>query len=872
MIRSAGSLSQNCPGSYGGSGASVPNCPDPGPLPDGRPASGGTLFAWSQLNDLLPVNVSGAGLASDSPLGEAVQFGGTTASGLSNPTQLYSESGDQWGTLDYGACGCVPPSPRTEFGFAGDPAAGIAVLFGGNVGGPPATDANDTWSFNFTNYVWQNVSLSVAPAPRQDPAFAVDPTAGLALLFGGWDPDYQGSGQVIYSDTWELNLTTDVWTRVASLSGVSPPALYGARLDWDPSSGTFDLFGGCYPCSNTLWQFNPSDSSWSEVTSPNGPVPSPRMEGVWVYDPGLEADLLYGGTNGFSSFSDLSIYLPSDNSWAVEATPLTPAARSEASADWLDVAGNSTLLMTGGSNGNMTFGGTWRLALSANAVVVVENLSTGAPITDAFVGSNLGGTLSTNAEGDAEFFGLPSAELVVNVTAPGYAQAVSAQWVPPGVTSTIIMSLKWIASATVDTFVTEGGAPVEGARVNLSIEGAPVGSPGITDPAGWSNATGVPAFEGVVTAWYPGQHPNSTRVDFVSNGVTIVRISLVPLLELNVFVEGLLPNATMAPLLNATVTVNDYFVGLTDASGHAQESTSYQGREIVGASASYFAPNSTLATLPTTGVLDLTIVLTSAPPGYLDVDVLDSQTFAPVPGAHLNFTQTPVLPVGPPTFDRIAAGGTLLITLLAGNYTLVAWATGYATDLGIPLQWIRPGQIDPLTVYLTPLPRAVLDTLVLDNATHRPISGANVSVEGFENMTTDAGGWANFTALAAGAYTLVASAPGYDTNVSGIVLNPGQVIDRYPINLTRAGSPSGPGGANDLSLLPPGTGSIWALLLLPLGALALAVIYLTMLRAPESTPAAGPDASERPPRRSDDTRRRRWFHRSAPETPLGPTH
>jgi len=48
------------------------------------PATSGTLFAWSELDDLVPDNVSAAGLATDSALSEAVQFGGTGATGVSN--------------------------------------------------------------------------------------------------------------------------------------------------------------------------------------------------------------------------------------------------------------------------------------------------------------------------------------------------------------------------------------------------------------------------------------------------------------------------------------------------------------------------------------------------------------------------------------------------------------------------------------------------------------------------------------------------------------------------------------------------------------------------------------------------------------------
>jgi hypothetical protein len=812
-------------------------------------AGAGTLFAWDELSELLPTNTSDAGLAIDPALSEAVEFGGETLTGLTNTTQLYNESSDSWITVSDG--GPPPPSARSDFGFAGDAATGTAVLFGGNVGSASAIDTNDTWVFNFTSATWRNVSAEVAPAPREDPAFAIDPSADTALLFGGWDPDYEGSGQVTFSDTWELNLTTYVWTRVPVDASSAPPALFGAGLDWDAQSNTFDLFGGCYPCSNAVWQFDLSDGGWTQPTPPNGPLPTPRMLAVWVYDPDLDGDILFGGTNGISVVGDLLVYLPSDHTWAAESTPSSPPPRAAAAAGWLEVPGNATLLMTGGADGNQTYPGTWRMGLTGAVVVVVENGTSETPVTDALVATNLGGSLPTNAEGAAQFLGLPSAELVVNVTAPGYAPATASQWVMSGFTSTLIVDLRWVPPATVDTQVVEAGAPVNGALVNLTIENVQVGASLLTDVDGWSNTTGVPAFAGVVTAWAPGQHANSTHVDFVSGQVTVVTLSLLPLLELEVDVEGQLANGSLSPLLNATVTVNDLPFGMTDRTGHLAAATSYTGREIVAASAPYFAPNSTVANLPLTGILSVTLILTSAPPGYLDVTLLNTQTQVLVPNAVLNFTQTPALPVGPASFERLVPTGTLLITLLAGNYSLTASAPGYTVNRGIPLQWIRPGQIDPLTVLLSPLPRATVDTLILDNTTHRPISRANVTLEGYGNLTSNAEGWANFTSLEANGYTLVVSAVGYDTNVTGLVLNPGQVLPRFPVNLTPAGSPTGPGGTNDLSLLAPTAGSLWALLLLPLGALALAVLYLTMLRVPASgsNGGAAPSAPPTPPRR-----------------------
>jgi hypothetical protein len=816
-----------------------------------RPASAAsagpsTHLAWSEIYSLLPTNESGAGLATDSNRSEAVQFGGSTPDGLSNSTQIYNETSDSWTNAPFPNSGSSfsTPSARTEFGFAGDGPGGIAVLFGGDVGGTYVLDTNDTWLFDFPVEGWLNITQAIAPAPRQDPAFAIDPAAGIALLYGGWDPDYEGSGQVTFSDTWELNLTTYVWSRVAVDRSPAPPALHGAGLDWDPISGTFDLFGGCYPCSNTVWQFNLTDSVWAPVPTPSGTPPTGRMESVWVYDPDLDGDLLFGGTDGTGAFGDVNLFLPGQNAWLAESPTGVPAPRSDASADWLNVPGNSTLLMTGGIDVNVTFAGTWRLGLAGSVTVDVENASSSLPITDALVASNLAATAETNTEGSVLLPDLPSAELQLSVTAPGYALGYASEWVPEGGSSILTVALDSVPPATVDTLVTDAaGHPLVGALVNLTIEGQPVGPSSVAGASGWSNRTGVPAFLGEVTAWFPDYHANTTRVEFFAGGTTIVNLVLIPLLQLNVFVDGALPNGTFAPLLNASVTVNSAFVGNTDARGYVYDNTSFLGSQLVTATAPYFTGNSSTVVLPETGQLDVTLQLGSAPTGYLDLVALDAQTLLPVPSALINFTETPPLPVGPVHFAHVANAGTLLLDLLGGNYSLTAWSAGYEQNNDLPVQWIQPGQIDALTVLLTPVPRATVDTLILDNVTHRPIPGADVTIEGVTNGTTDGGGWANFTGLRAATYPILASADGYNSNLTLVVLSAGEVILRFPINLTRAASPAGPHGQNDLSLLSPNGGSIWALLLLPLGALALAVIYLTMLRAPE----AAPTAPESPP-------------------------
>lgn len=821
-----------------GAGEPPVHCGPTARLASFGPANSSSLLAWTLLSNRTPGNVSGAGLAADSTLAEAVQFGGATPSGLTNETEVYDETTDQWTVLSDGTGSSPAPSPRTGLSLAGDPSTGVAVLFGGETNETSGLSANDTWVFDFANGSWTNVSSSSGPAPREDAAFAISPTLGVGLLFGGWNPDYQGTGEVTFSDTWELNLTTYHWTRVSVAAGSGPPALRGAMMDWDVAAGTFDTFGGCYPCTSTLWQFDPGAGEWAEEPSPSGTIPAPRMQGVWSYDPFLGADVLFGGTNGVSDFADTSLFFPPDNDWSTQSASGVPA-RFAASADWLDVAGNETLLMTGGNAGGTPFNGSWRLASTATLSVEVVNASDGSPIASAAVAAEPRASQTTNVEGYVNLTAFPSEEVALGVTAAGYAGNSSAFWLPPGTTTTVVVGLVGVAPATVDALVSNStGTPLMGALVNLSLGGHLLAPGQRTNPTGWANFSGIPATEGEATAWAPGYHTGGRVALFASGEIVVVQLTLLALPLLEVHVTGLLPNGTVVPLANSSISLDGRFLGLTSGNGDLTTSTTAVGKQVLATSAPYFAPNTTTVELPVSGPVPAAVELTSDPPAILDLTVLNSETLLPVAVALINFTDTSPLPVLPPSFAEATIGGLLLGPILAGNYSLTAWSAGYEENSTVPTQWMRPAQIDPLTVLLTPAPKGVLDALVLDNATHDPIAGATVELSGVDilTLTSDAQGWANFSGLVAYSYEIVASATGYDSNETNIALGVGQILPRFPINLTRATSGSASGGQNNVALLPPNALTIWPLLLLPLAALALALVYLTMLRAPVAAP------------------------------------
>ncbi|MCI4364537.1 MAG: carboxypeptidase regulatory-like domain-containing protein, partial [Thermoplasmata archaeon] len=276
----------------------------------------------------------------------------------------------------------------------------------------------------------------------------------------------------------------------------------------------------------------------------------------------------------------------------------------------------------------------------------------------------------------------------------------------------------------------------------------------------------------------------------------------------------------------------------------------------IGASAPYFESNSTIVALPGTGVVHLTVRLTSAPAATIDVTVLDSSSHQTVPVAQINFSSAGPLPSGVANFSRQTTFGILVLSLAAGNYTVRAWAPGYEENDSVPVQWLQPGQVTLVTILLTPRPLGVLDTIILDSSSHQPIGGANVTIATGPSVVSDRAGWANFSGLAPGDYPIQATASGYFPNETSVFLVSGEMVHRFSINLTRSPSNPVPGGQTNQALLPPDAQSVWPLLLLPLGALFAAIVYLTLLRVPTAPLAvSGRGAPAPTSRRHRSTRR-----------------
>jgi len=807
----------------------------------------GQHVSWAQLPGA-PVGVGqGTGMAADAAGAEAVVFGGNVSGALSNTTQVYDEAIASWSTV----ATTHAPSPRSDFGFATNDSARLAVLFGGVVDLASRAVDNSTWLFDFGSNTWTNVSGPVAPPARADPALAVDPSSDLALLYGGWDQDYRSSGTLTFGDLWAFNFSTDAWTQWQP-SGPSPPPLEGASFGWDSQSGTFLLYGGCYPCSSTVWQLDPVSRTWS-VVSPADAAPTPRAQSAVAWNPIDSALTVFGGTNGAVAFNDTWEFAPATGNWTAEAAGTAPAARWSAASAWLNVPGNQTLLMTGGTGAGTLPNALWRLAPTANLTLLVENASSGLPVASAKVVLGSGPAASTNASGYLNLTAVTANETTVNVSHIGFADSQRSFWIAPDSTAFEQFLLSPVPDGNVSVrIVNESGAPVAGAAVSLRIAGAYLpDSNGTSDLQGYVSypnvPSGVPAPTGVVTASGPGSYSNSTAFVLPPGARVSVVVVLVSYPRLVIQVTGALANLQLADVAHANISENDLLLGSTDAAGWLNATSILPGGTVqLAIVAEGFSVLGSKIVLPHSGTLNESYRLSGLEFGRIAVAVDDGSTGDPIGGATVAATADPsVSSVAYTDSHPTTDAGSVTLSVPQGAYWVNVSSYGYYPDDIGPV-WVPSAGTVSLGANLSLEPGANVSVFVRVYHHGPPVVGARVLAGAALPVNTSDTGWANFTDLRFGPTLVNVTAVGFLPNETLVVLAPFETISEYLVNLTPA--PLVPGHTSNGTYAYGGVLPTLAALPAYLVLLALAVggalVFLLYLRIDRG---AAPDDLPPPP-------------------------
>ena len=785
-------------------------------------------MAWSQFASPPAAFGVDGGILANASSGEAVAFGGVSAGVLVNSTLVYTEATNRWSALNPP----TTPSPRSDFSIAFDPTTGNATLFGGLTNLTSLSVSNQTWTYHFGSDRWALSTATPAPPAREAAAFAIDPILGVGFLYGGWNQNYSTTGSLTYSDLWELDLSTGVWTSL-NVPGPHPPPLEGASMVWDGQSGLFEMFGGCYPCGSTVWQLSPTSPRWSEMVTPSN-APVGRAGASWTYDPGLEADVLFGGTDSGTTFNDTQVFYPAHDSWVSQSLSLAPAARTDASSAYLDVSNNGSWLLAGGQSGAKSYSDLWRLSVTSNLSLQVVNAS--APLSalsgvQVSVGGRRAGV--TDALGFFNLTQVDGAGLALNFTdTPWFYPKNLTVWLTPGasVIKEIPLTPEPLGSLGVQVLSAAGPA-LPGVFVNLSVDAVPINTvPAVANASGNASFYGVPPGTAEITTEMLDWRSGSAQGVLAPGQVLNTTVVMYPDPVLIVSVFGSLPGGVFDPLTSAEVFVGGTLFGFTGPQGTIMNSTSTIGLVPLTAEAPGFFPGTGYASVPFTGLVTASLELQTRPFGFLPVTVLRSNDSFPIVRASV--TATTVAPLAFGSYSAINltdARGVTSLSLPVGNYTVSASAVGYITSTGVIVN-VSTGSNLPVIIYLEPIPPATVQFIVRAASTGAPVAGANISATGVPTVHANAWGYYNVTNLTPGTYYFDVWAPGYLLNVTALTLYSNENLTQV-VNLTLAPLVLVNGGGGwGFNLFPGGVDELWPFLLVPLLLVVGGFVFASVLR------------------------------------------
>ncbi|MCI4351556.1 MAG: hypothetical protein L3K15_08620 [Thermoplasmata archaeon] len=622
--------------------------------------AGGTPPGWGG---------EGSRFAIDPAAGEAVLFGGESAQGLSATTLILNLSNRSWVPLPRGA---VAPSPRANFSFTADPARGVAVLFGGVVNLTTNACDNSTWLYYFGQHRWQNLNgiVGAPPPPREGAATAADLAASVLVLEGGSDPGFPVTGgvaSVLWNDTWAFNLSSPHWYPLGLVRG--PPPRTDAVLTFVPPLREFLLLGGCArQCSATGWQLSYPFGDWSPWAAASGPVIPGLGGSAWVWDSVDQAAILFGGYRLLSGtmfpLNETFAWYAANSTWTSVASPdAIPSARFGSAADFVAAGPCPGMLVLGGS-----------------------------PV----------------ASGEAPSLFALDSNLLPERTAPPTAGLCG---VEPKLR---IPSGPDFGNLSVHVRGLRGG-PLNAALVWVSSNLGLVAQTR-SDAYGWANFTHLPVGALGVNGSLPGYANNTTRATVLGGTTVAANLTLVRAGTLEVDVYGVsYLNLVQYPIPGAFVQVSLLSNPSTGVSSYTNPTGTAAllvpaGWYSLFVQAYGFQPNvppppsqiQQIVLVPESAVHSVTVVLQTVPGPDVTVTVLDIHTLRAIPSANLTLSIS--IPDGPLYYLGLwhvgTAGSFVWFQVPPAVYSIEAIAPGYVTNGTSASLHVNSPPVF-LTIYLT---------------------------------------------------------------------------------------------------------------------------------------------------------------------------
>jgi Galactose oxidase, central domain len=209
---------------------------------------------------------------------------------------------------------------------------------------------------------WTRLSPEgVAPVARQGASWTVDPSTGVAYLYGGTTSptiDRPLKGGATLGDLWAYDLNADTWEPAVGTSD-EPPPRSGQTATWVEDLGLI-VIGGRGSDGQALgdvWRFDPSAGAWSRLDIRGTPPPA-RFDAC-AAAPGDGTLLLTHGTNGRALYGTTWRLDLASLRWREIVRSERPSARSRVSC-WVDAGGR--FVVYGGDRGGTALGDLWAIS------------------------------------------------------------------------------------------------------------------------------------------------------------------------------------------------------------------------------------------------------------------------------------------------------------------------------------------------------------------------------------------------------------------------------------------------------------------------------------------------------------------------------
>ncbi|MHA2246529.1 MAG: Kelch repeat-containing protein [Candidatus Hodarchaeales archaeon] len=164
---------------------------------------------------------------------------------------------------------------------------------------------------------------SQSPQGRSGHGMVYDSNRNMTLLFGGM----VGNGGSVLRDTWELNTSDQVWTKIRTEG--NPSGKFNFGFVYDSHNKKAILFGGMnseYDRTDEMWMYDSSSRTWS-ILDPSI-SPSPRSDPGMVYDSNNSIIILFGGYNiDDNLLDDTWVYFFENNTWKERFPETAPNER-----------------------------------------------------------------------------------------------------------------------------------------------------------------------------------------------------------------------------------------------------------------------------------------------------------------------------------------------------------------------------------------------------------------------------------------------------------------------------------------------------------------------------------------------------------------